>query len=88
MWPFFMAEIFGPQHLAGDEDRLIDIDEQSGRLHADVLQSTFHRLAGTGHMADQTATSIVMSAMNEVPRDTPSEPSGNARVMSQSISAI
>jgi hypothetical protein len=28
--------------IAGDEDRLIDIDEQSGRLHADVLQSTFH----------------------------------------------
>jgi hypothetical protein len=29
-----------------------------------------------------------MSAINEVPRDMPSEPSGNARVMSQSISAI
>jgi pimeloyl-ACP methyl ester carboxylesterase len=74
--------------IAGDEDRLIDIDEQLGRLHADVLQSTLHQLPGTGHMADQTATSIVMSAINEVPRDMPSEPSGNARVMSQSISAL
>jgi pimeloyl-ACP methyl ester carboxylesterase len=52
--------------VAGEDDRLIDIDEQSSRLHADVVQSTFHRIPGTGHMVHQTATSSVMSAINEV----------------------
>jgi pimeloyl-ACP methyl ester carboxylesterase len=55
--------------IAGEDDRLIDIDEQSSRLHADVVQSTFHRVPGTGHMVHQTATGTVMSAINEVARD-------------------
>jgi pimeloyl-ACP methyl ester carboxylesterase len=70
--------------IAGEEDRLIDIDEQSGRLHADVVQSTFHRVPGTGHMVHQTATSRVMSTINEVANDLPSRPSGHARVVSPS----
>jgi pimeloyl-ACP methyl ester carboxylesterase len=52
--------------VAGEDDRLIDIDEQSSRLHADVVQSTFHRIPGTGHMVHQTATGSVMSAIKEV----------------------
>jgi pimeloyl-ACP methyl ester carboxylesterase len=55
--------------IAGEDDRLIDIDEQSSRLHADVVQSRFHRVPGTGHMVHQTATGTVMSAINEVARD-------------------
>jgi pimeloyl-ACP methyl ester carboxylesterase len=55
--------------VAGEDDRLIDIDEQSSRLHADVVQSTFHRIPGTGHMVHQTATGSVMSAINEVARN-------------------
>ena len=74
--------------IAGEEDRLIDIDEQSGRLHADVVQSTFHRVPGTGHMVHQTATSRVMSTINEVANDLRSEPSGNARVTSPSFSTL
>jgi len=35
-------------------------------LHSDVSQSTFHRLAGNGHMIQQTATDQVMSAIREV----------------------
>ena len=35
--------------IAGENDRLIDIDEQSGRLHAEVRQSKMHRIAGAGH---------------------------------------
>jgi pimeloyl-ACP methyl ester carboxylesterase len=54
--------------IAGEEDRLIDIDTQSARLHRDVSQSTFHRVPGTGHMIHQTATDQVMSAINEVAR--------------------
>jgi pimeloyl-ACP methyl ester carboxylesterase len=55
--------------IAGEEDRLIDIGEQSARLHADVSQSRFHRISGTGHMVHQTATTTVMSAIDQVADD-------------------
>jgi len=55
--------------IAGDEDRLIDIEAQSARLHRDVPQSRFHRVAGTGHMIHQTATGVVMSAINEAAKE-------------------
>ena len=57
--------------VAGEDDRLIDIDRQSARLHADIVQSTFHRLPGSGHMVHQTATASVMSAIDEVARKYP-----------------
>jgi len=52
--------------IAGEDDRLIDIDKQSARLHSDVSQSAFHRVPQTGHMIHQTATGEVMAAINEV----------------------
>jgi pimeloyl-ACP methyl ester carboxylesterase len=52
--------------IAGENDRLIDIDKQSARLHSDVTQSVFHRVADNGHMIHQTATDKVMAAINEV----------------------
>jgi pimeloyl-ACP methyl ester carboxylesterase len=52
--------------VAGEEDRLIDIDKQSGRLHSAVPQSKLLRIPGNGHMVHQTATEQVMSAINEV----------------------
>jgi pimeloyl-ACP methyl ester carboxylesterase len=52
--------------IAGEKDRLVDIDSQSARLHSDVSQSSFHRIAGNGHMIQQTATDQVMSAISEV----------------------
>ena len=55
--------------VAGEKDRLADIDAQSARLHSDVPQSKFHRVAGNGHMVHQTATDDVMSAINEVAED-------------------
>jgi pimeloyl-ACP methyl ester carboxylesterase len=51
--------------VAGEKDRLIDIDNQSARLHRDVTQSTFHRVPRAGHMVHQTATDAVMSAIDE-----------------------
>jgi pimeloyl-ACP methyl ester carboxylesterase len=51
--------------IAGEQDRLIDIDAQSGRLHSDIPQSRFHRVTGNGHMIQQTATEQVMSAISE-----------------------
>lgn len=52
--------------IAGDEDRLIDIETQSARLHRDIQHSTFRRIAGNGHMIQQTATNDVMQAINAV----------------------
>lgn len=50
--------------IAGQDDRLIDI-EQSARLHRDIPQSTFHRVAGVGHMVHQSATARIMAAIEE-----------------------
>ena len=55
--------------VAGDEDRLVDIDAESTRLHHDIPQSRFHRVPGEGHMIHQTATGVVMSAIDEVAKD-------------------
>jgi pimeloyl-ACP methyl ester carboxylesterase len=52
--------------VAGEEDRLVDIDTQSEQLHRDVPQSRFHRVPGAGHMIHQTATGVVMAAIDEV----------------------
>jgi pimeloyl-ACP methyl ester carboxylesterase len=51
--------------IAGVDDRLIDTDQQSGRLHEEVRHSKMHRVPGNGHMVHQTATASVMSAINE-----------------------
>jgi pimeloyl-ACP methyl ester carboxylesterase len=51
--------------IAGVDDRLIDTEQQSGRLHDEVRQSKMYRVPGTGHMVHQTATSSVMSAIRE-----------------------
>jgi pimeloyl-ACP methyl ester carboxylesterase len=52
--------------IAGEDDRLIDIDKQSARLHASVSQSALRRVPQNGHMVHQTATGEVMAAINEV----------------------
>ena len=56
--------------IAGENDRLIDIDEQSGRLHGEVRQSKMHRVAGAGHMVQQSATGDVMAAIDEAAAET------------------
>jgi pimeloyl-ACP methyl ester carboxylesterase len=58
--------------IAGEKDRLIDIDTQSARLHSEIPQSRFHRVAGNGHMIQQTATDRVMSAIRDVGTEIPS----------------
>lgn len=52
--------------IAGDQDRLIDIEAQSARLHAALPHSSFHRIYENGHMIQQTATEDMMSAVREV----------------------
>jgi pimeloyl-ACP methyl ester carboxylesterase len=63
--------------IAGEDDRLIDPEGQSARLHADLPQSRFIRLAANGHMVHQTATEEVMDAIDqtaEVLRDSSGTP--------------
>jgi pimeloyl-ACP methyl ester carboxylesterase len=56
--------------IAGEDDRLINVDEQSGRLHNEIKQSKLRRIAGTGHMVQQSATPDVMAAIDEVAAET------------------
>jgi pimeloyl-ACP methyl ester carboxylesterase len=51
--------------LAGAQDQLVDTDNQSARLHADVAHSAFHRVPCVGHMVHQTVTSFVMAVINK-----------------------
>jgi len=85
-----IPDAFGFQHeyaqlkmpvsiIAGEDDRLIDIDRQSSRLHDDISQSTLHRVPNNGHMVHQTATNAIMSAIDEVVRAASTEPSNNPR---------
>jgi pimeloyl-ACP methyl ester carboxylesterase len=52
--------------IAGEQDRLIDIEQQSARLHQEITQSKFRRVTNAGHMVHQTATSLVVKAIDEV----------------------
>jgi pimeloyl-ACP methyl ester carboxylesterase len=52
--------------IAGEQDKLIDTETQSARLHAEISCSTFHRIKGNGHMIQQTATEEVMAALREI----------------------
>lgn len=51
--------------VAGEEDKVVNTDEQSGRLHSEITQSTFHRIPAGGHMIHQTATRQIVSAIKE-----------------------
>lgn len=55
--------------VAGDEDRLVDIEAQSARLHREIGHSRLHCVPATGHMVHQTATAAVMAAINDVAED-------------------
>jgi len=54
--------------IAGEQDQLVDIEEQSARLHRELPQSVMHRVPGAGHMVHHTATDRVMAAINEAAR--------------------
>ncbi|WP_460452526.1 alpha/beta fold hydrolase [Alsobacter sp. SYSU BS001988] len=51
--------------IAGDGDRLIDLEDQSARLHGDIPQSTLDRVAGAGHMVHQSAPERVLAAIDK-----------------------
>jgi pimeloyl-ACP methyl ester carboxylesterase len=51
--------------IAGEDDRLIEV-EQAEALHRDIPQSNLILVAGSGHMVHQTATTAVLSLVDEV----------------------
>ena len=51
--------------IAGEDDKLVDTEKQSARLHRDITQSTLRRVPGVGHMVHQSATEVVMAAIDE-----------------------
>jgi len=57
--------------IAGEEDKLINIEEQSARLHSEIAQSKLHRVPDAGHMVHQTGTRQVMSAIHEAESSAP-----------------
>ena len=59
--------------IAGEEDRIIDTDKQSARLHDEVSQSKLHLIVGAGHMVQQSATSDLMAAIDEAAAAAPAE---------------
>lgn len=52
--------------IAGADDRLVDAEDQSARLHGDIPHSSFQRVPGQGHMIHQTATEAVIAAIAKV----------------------
>jgi pimeloyl-ACP methyl ester carboxylesterase len=52
--------------IAGEDDKLIDSEKQSVRLHREIPQSTLRKIAGIGHMVHQSATDAVMAVIDEV----------------------
>jgi len=64
--------------IAGEQDRLIDIDAQSSRLHREVKQSKFRRVANAGHMVHQSATALVTAAIDEA-EERPDNDRGKSR---------
>jgi len=56
--------------LAGEDDRLIDIDEQSGRLHDKIKHSKMRRVPNAGHMIQQSDTADLMAAVDEAAAET------------------
>lgn len=55
---------------AGEDDRLIDIDEQSGRLHDEIKHSKMRRVPNAGHMIQQSDTADLMAAVDEAAAET------------------
>ena len=52
--------------IAGEQDRVVDTEAQSARLHDELKHSTFRCITNAGHMVHQTATALVMRAIDEV----------------------
>lgn len=60
--------------IAGAEDDVINISQQSARLHRDIPGSFFRSLPSQGHMIHQSATSDVLAAVKAVVQQRDTDP--------------
>jgi pimeloyl-ACP methyl ester carboxylesterase len=51
--------------LAGAEDKVIDVEAHSARLHREIVGSTLAIVAGVGHMVHHTAIDEVVAAVDQ-----------------------
>jgi len=59
-----------PVHLiAGSDDRIVDTELHSARLHRELGNSTFHCVAGRGHMVHHAAPDKVIAAIDSISWD-------------------
>ena len=49
--------------IAGSDDRIVDTDEHSARLHRELGKSTFRNMPGIGHMVHHAAPEEVVAAI-------------------------
>jgi pimeloyl-ACP methyl ester carboxylesterase len=49
--------------LAGSDDRIVDTEHQSARLHRELGNSTFHLVPGCGHMVHHSVPEQVLAAV-------------------------
>ena len=62
-------EINVPVHLiAGSDDRIVDTEMHSVRLHQELTNSALHRVPGCGHMVHHAAPDAVVAAIEEIGR--------------------
>jgi pimeloyl-ACP methyl ester carboxylesterase len=54
--------------IAGSDDRIVDTIQHSARLHQELGASTFHCVAGCGHMVHHAAPEEVLAAIAAVGR--------------------
>jgi len=59
--------------IAGTDDRIVDTDLHSTRLHLDLSGSSFRRVPGSGHMVHHAAPDEVLAAIAEIERQRPRE---------------
>jgi len=52
--------------IAGSEDRIVETDKHSARLHEQLRASTFRRVPGSGHMVHHAAPDEVVTAIAAV----------------------
>ncbi len=52
--------------IAGSDDRIVETDKHSARLHRELGSSTFQNVPGSGHMVHHAAPEEVIAAIAEV----------------------
>jgi alpha-beta hydrolase superfamily lysophospholipase len=58
-----------PVHLiAGSDDRIVDTEAHSERLHQEIPTSTFHCIPGCGHMVHHAAPEAAVAAIVKIGR--------------------